>query len=217
VLISFLRFIQKEAAVLYIVGDLFDFWFEYRSAVPSQSARVIFELYQLVQSGVRVVYVPGNHDLWPGRYFSEQVGVDLPDDPVDVTHQGKRLYLTHGDAFRDDWKFRLSRGILKHPICIGLFRLLHPDLGAWLARCTSRWSERRARQRPDTNDQLFLGAAEAKIANGFDYVICGHYHRNRVETIGDGKLILLGDWVQHDGYAVMIDGEIEIKSWGGLI
>jgi UDP-2,3-diacylglucosamine hydrolase len=212
VLIDFLRAIQTDAAVLYIVGDLFDFWFEYRSVVPAHGARVLFELYHLIQQGVRVVCLPGNHDLWLGRYLSEQVGMELPGDPLVVGHQNKKLYLTHGDAFRRDWAFRFSRGILKHPWCIGLFRLLHPDFGMWLAQCTSRVSERHVRN-SDLDQKILHREAVAKIAEGCQYVICGHYHRVCMEDIGDGKLIVLGDWVYDDTYAVMENGEIELKRW----
>lgn len=215
-LISFLRAIQADASVLYIVGDLFDFWFEYRGVVPAHGARVLFELYHLVQSGVRVVCLPGNHDIWLGHYLSEQVGVDVVTDPVTVTHQQKTLCLTHGDSFRRDGSFKLSRGILKNPLCIWLFRLLHPDLGLWLAKWTSRISERQTRDVVADTQALHLGAAE-KVAAGHDYVVCGHYHREYIESVGNGKLVVLGDWVRYDTYGVMVNGEIELKRWENKI
>ena len=140
-LIGFLRAIRKDAECLYIVGDLFDFWFEYRSVIPAHGARVIFELYHLVQSGTRVIYLPGNHDSWLGGYLSEEVGAELPGPFCDVSHQNRRLYVTHGDIFQQNWKFELRRRILSHPFCIALFRWLHPDIGAYLARFVSRSSD----------------------------------------------------------------------------
>ena len=213
VLIGFLRAIREDAEVLYIVGDLFDFWFEYRSVITATGARVIFELYALVQAGVRVVYLPGNHDLWPGSYFSDQVGMELPGDPVTATHQGKRLFLTHGDSFRMDWKFRLSRGVLKSPWSIRLFRLLHPDLGARLAEWTTRWSEYRASQKKNANKQMFRKGVLARVPTDYDYVVCGHYHRLQNRPLDAGQLIILGDWLRLDSYGVMADGEIVLKRW----
>ena len=131
-LIAFLRSIRETAEVLYIVGDLFDFWFEYGSVVPKHGARVLFELHFLLHSGVRVVYLPGNHDVWLGPYLAEEVGVELPGGPVEVEHQGKRLFLAHGDEFRRDWKYRMSRAVIKNRFCIRLFRWLHPDVGHFL-------------------------------------------------------------------------------------
>jgi len=213
-LIGFLRRIRDDAEMLYIVGDLFDFWFEYRTAVPATGARVLFEIYALVQAGVRVVYLPGNHDIWLGPYLSEQVGVELPGGPVSVTHQGVRIFIAHGDEFRSDRTFRISRKILKTPVCIALFRLLHPDLGALLARATSRVSEFRAWRRPDPSRKIFTRAAEAKFAEGFDAVVCGHYHRPLCERVDGGTLVILGDWVKEDTYAVLENGTFEVRRWG---
>jgi UDP-2,3-diacylglucosamine hydrolase len=216
-LIDFFRVIQTDAEALYIVGDLFDFWFEYRSAISSTSARVICELYVLIQAGVRVVYIPGNHDLWPGHYFSEQLGVELPGDPVSVIHQGKRLHITHGDAFRTDWKFKLSRYVLKHPLAIALFRLLHPDLGNWLAKATSHFSDKRTkrghRQTIEEAHETYMLGAERIIHTGIDIVVCGHYHHLKKVTVQEGELVILGDWMRYDSYAVLENGDITLHQW----
>ena len=217
-LIDFLRAIRNDAEVLYIVGDLFDFWFEYRSVVPAHGARVIFELYHLVQSGTRVIYLPGNHDSWLGGYLSEQVGVELPGHFCDVVHQDRRLYVTHGDIFQQSWKFELRRRILNHSLCIALFRWLHPDIGAYLARVVSRASDvgikEGTRKRKKTYlPSYFLKCAAEKLAEGFDFVICGHYHALRVEPMGGGTLVVLGDWLRYDAYAVLENGEIALKQW----
>ena len=119
-LIGFLRSIRHDAGVLYILGDLFNFWFEYRTVVPSCGARVLFELYNLVQAGTRVVYLPGNHDIWLGPYLSEEVGLELLGGPTVVSHQGRRLFIAHGDEFGTAATFRFSRAILKNPVCIAL-------------------------------------------------------------------------------------------------
>ncbi len=236
VLIDFLKSIRHGARALYIVGDLFDFWFEYRTTIPSSGARVLFELYNLVEAGVNVIYLPGNHDLWPSEYFSEQLGVELPGGPVTVTHQGLKIHIAHGDEIRTDWRFRLSRGVLKNRFCVALFRLLHPDLGAILARSTSRLSEFRIRRRGPGNRDILYRAAGEKIEEGFDIVIHGHYHfslharvgGSAVEQAGpkvcpghhadgaaerSGELVVLGDWIQQYTYAVLEGGRIQLKKW----
>ncbi len=236
VLIDFLRSIRHDARALYIVGDLFDFWFEYRTTIPSSGARVLFELYNLVEAGVRVIYLPGNHDLWPGEYFSGQLGVELPGGPITVTHQGLKIHIAHGDEIRTDWRFRLSRGVLKNRFCVGLFRLLHPDLGAILARSTSRLSEFRIRRRGSGNRDILYKAAGKKIAEGIDIVIHGHYHFFLHARVGGsdgdqsgpkgcpgnptdrpaergGELVVLGDWIQQCTYAVLENGKIRLKKW----
>ncbi len=213
-LINFLRAIQKDAGALYIVGDLFDFWFEYRSVVPAHGARVLFELYNLVQSGTRVIYMPGNHDIWLGPYLSEQVGAELPGPVCDTAHQNRRVYVTHGDIFRRDWKFNLSRRVLNNPLCIALFGYLHPDIGAYLARIVSRFSGYGIEKQKEKNyANLYTARAAEKIAEGFDIVICGHYHALVVQPIHGGTMVVLGDWMRYDSYAVLENGDIALKQW----
>lgn len=212
-LTAFLRAIRDDAETLYIVGDLFEFWFEYRTVVPTLGARVLFELYALVQAGVRVVCLPGNHDIWLGPYLAEQVGLKLPGGPITVTHQGLTLHIAHGDEFRTDWKFRISRAVLKNKICIALFRLLHPDVGACLACLVSRISASFILSRSVSSPDICLSAAKAKIAEGVDIVLCGHYHRPLLKTLDGGTLVVLGDWVSADVYAVLENGKIELKKW----
>ena len=212
-LIGFLRTLRDRADMLYIVGDLFDFWFEYRTAVPNVGARVIFELYNLVQAGVRVICLPGNHDIWLGSYLQEQVGLELPGGPVTVTHQGLRFYIGHGDEFRTDWKFRLSRAILKNAICIRLFRMVHPDLGDTLAQLVSKLSEAWLRNHAGPNRAPLLRGAQEQIDKGADIVICGHYHPPRHEPLGSGTLIVLGDWINDDSYAILENGVLKLETW----
>jgi len=170
-----------------------------------------------VQAGVRVIYIPGNHDLWPGHYFSEQLGIELPGDPVVVTHQGKRLHITHGDTFRTDWKFKLSRYVLKHPIAIALFRLLHPDFGNWLATSTSNFSDKRTKRGHQQTIQqahlTYVSGAEKLIQSGIDLVVCGHYHHLKKTAIQNGTLVILGDWMRYDSYAVLENGDMTLHQW----
>jgi UDP-2,3-diacylglucosamine hydrolase len=212
-LVHFLRSIRQDAEILYIVGDLFDFWFEYRSVVPSAGARVVFELYALTQAGVRVVYIPGNHDIWPGSYLSREVGLDVSQGPVTVSHQGLRIRIVHGDEHRRDWRFRLSRGILRNPVCIKLFRLLHPDLGTMLARRTSRLSDYQGRSCTQRGWEAFRDVARETLDGDIDTLVCGHYHRPLVEPMGKGTLVVLGDWITEDTFAVLEDGRMRIERW----
>ncbi len=213
-LIAFLQSIREDAEVLYILGDLFEFWFEYRTAIPAYGARVLFELHALVQAGVRVVYVPGNHDIWLGPYLTEQVGLECTDGPITVAHHGRTLYLAHGDECRTDRLFRASRAILRSPTCIALFRLLHPDLGALLARLTSRVSGYHAHLNPCPGLDRPLGHARHVIAQGADMFLCGHYHRVLEKVVDGGTVVFLGDWLNASGtYAVLEDGAIDLRKW----
>lgn len=213
-LISFLRHLDPNDE-LYIVGDLFDFWFEYQHSVPRTGARVIFELYGVVQRGVPVSIFPGNHDIWLGSYLIDDVGLQLCESPTEVELQGKRVYVTHGDEFNASIQFKVSRAILKNPFCIKLFRLLHPDLGVVLGRTMSAVSDARARAVPCDDRGVYEIAADRLIQSGNDIVVCGHYHKGIVLDIFEGRLVVLGNWLRSDTYAVMEDGKINLMRWNG--
>ena len=211
-LIAFLRHFEAGDR-LFIVGDLFDFWFEYRSSVPTTGARVIFELYVLGQRGIQVVIMPGNHDIWLGSYLREQVGLDVQSNPLEIELQGKKLTITHGDEFGADWKFWISRAILKSRLCIWLFGLLHPDLGVALGRRTSQVSDAQSRATPSSDRKVYETAAEKLIQAGHDIVLCGHFHSPVDLVIMDGRLIVLGNWLGSDTYAVMENGDVRLMRW----
>jgi UDP-2,3-diacylglucosamine hydrolase len=214
-LISFLRSLHGKAQSLYLVGDLFDFWFEYKSVVPRKHARTLFELYRLIVSGTKVVYLGGNHDFWLGTYLTEEVGIAVSFTPIEVHHQGLRLYIAHGDGLLSkDGGYRLLKRVLRSRICIALFRLLHPDFGAFLANLVSRSSRvyRNAPEEPFCLDQGYLEAAQEKFNQGFDAAIFGHIHYPIHHTTPK-TLIVLGDWIQHFSYAVLEDGRFELRRW----
>ncbi len=212
-LIAFLQHVRERADTLYIVGDLFDFWFEYKRSVPTTGARVVFELYAAVQGGLRIVSLPGNHDIWIGDYLSRQVGLELPGGPVDTEIQGRRVLIAHGDEFREDLPFRISRGILKSSFCIRLFSWIHPDVGVRLGRWTSHLSEARTGNTHVHNRRVYTKAANRLLAGDADVVVFGHYHAPIVEQLDGGTLIVLGDWVIEDSYAVLEDGTFRLMRW----
>ena len=128
--ISFLNTILGRADFLYIVGDLFDFWFEYRRAIPKVNLKILFKLHQLVESGVRINYFAGNHDVWLGNYLQDEIGVHIIREPRDVRHNSLTFYVAHGDGvIKQDRKQRLLNRIFKNRFNIFLYRLIHPDIG----------------------------------------------------------------------------------------
>ena len=215
-LTTFLRRLRGRVSHLYIVGDLFDFWFEYSSVIPNTAPRVVFELYNLVQSGTKVVLFAGNHDYWLGPYLSREVGLDIELDSRTVTHQGLNLFLHHGDGiYPDDHGYRFLKKVLRNPLAISLFRLIHPDCAFWLARNTSKTS-RNYLAPPgfdDKNRESFRKAGDAHLARGCDAVIFGHAHIPLIERRPGGSLIMLGDWIEHYSYILLEDGQFTLHSW----
>ncbi len=219
-LTSFFSEVQREAETLYILGDLFDFWFEYKSVVPRGYTEVLFGIHQLILTGVRVVYIGGNHDFWVGSYLSDEIGMEVSREPLEAEYQGLRVYMAHGDGVSaGDRGYRALKRVLRNPISIKLFSLVHPDIGRKIARFASRSSRARiSRVDIDYKDNLkiqkaYVNVAETKFEEGFDLVIFGHIHSPFVRR-SDGKtLAVLGDWIDNFSYGVLSGGEFRIRRW----
>ncbi len=214
---DFFRWLRGKVSHLYIVGDLFDFWFEYSSVVPNTAPHVIFELYNLVQSGTKVTVFAGNHDYWFGPYIKDHVGLKTELYELVVEHQGKRIYLHHGDGlYPKDYGYRLLKKVLRNKLSIILFRLLHPDFASWIARFTSKTSRSYLAPPPEKRDYhlaLFRNIADNHLKDDFDAVVYGHSHIPLVEQRGNGTLILLGDWISHNTFVLLENGEFTCHSW----
>ncbi|MDP2984266.1 MAG: UDP-2,3-diacylglucosamine diphosphatase [Candidatus Latescibacter sp.] len=216
-LVSFLRGLRGGVSHLYIAGDLFDFWFEYRSAVPAIAPQVVFELYNLVQAGTSVTLLAGNHDYWFGPYLRDEVGLNLHHDALIVEHQRLRLYLHHGDGlYPGDYGYRFLKRIVRSKLSIALFSLIHPDLARRIAEITSKTSRQYLAPPPGRDEWyagLFRTIADQRLSEGYDAVIYGHSHVPLIDDREKGKLILLGDWITHETYVLLENGNFTLHSW----
>jgi len=177
---------------------------------------VLFELYNLTSSGTRVVYLGGNHDFWLGSYLSEAVGIQVYTEPISVEHCGLRIYVAHGDEFSGDTGYRLLRKVLHHRLSIRLFRGLHPDLGAVLARWASRASgEANVDRDFPVFKERYTQTAKGKFDEGFDAVVFGHLHVPLLWERDGKTFIVLGDWVRHFSYAVLRERRFSLLRWEG--
>jgi len=209
---------------LYVLGDLFDFWFEYRSVVLSANFPVLRALAELHDSGVRLHYVVGNHDCWAGPFMENVIGFSVYKEPVAVEISGTRVFLCHGDGLNlRDYGARAFRAISRWRVAIALFRAVHPDLAMRFGRMVSGLS----RQLVNAETPGRLREAEAvrryalrKLRNGdVDMVLAGHCHvptDTSIEVDGRTKrYINVGDWLTHFTYAELSQGEIVLKRFGG--
>jgi len=214
---DFLRWLKGRVSHLYIVGDLFDFWFEYKSVVPNEAPQVVFELYNLIRSGTSVTLFAGNHDYWLGPYLKDSVGLNIIYDDLVVQHQGRSIYIHHGDGlYPHDHGYRILKKILRNGMSIFLFRLLHPDFARNLAHITSKTS-RNYLNPPDgnveKNTRLFRDIANNRLSEGYDAVVYGHSHVQLVEECSNGMLVLLGDWIKYNTYIIMENGTFTLHNW----
>jgi len=215
-LLGFLKSVQPAAEQLFIVGDLFDFWFEYATVIPKGFHRTLAALQQFTDNRIPVHYLVGNHDCWMGDFFQTELGVSVHRLPFEVTLQGKRVFLHHGDGLAEnDLGYRLMKPVLRNPFAISMYRLLHPDIGVRLARGTSRSSRGYTTQKHYGAEEGMVRYAEELIAGGVDIVVMGHHHKPSRVQLGTGTYANLGDWIEYNTYGEMADGTIELKEWDG--
>ncbi|MFH1278190.1 MAG: UDP-2,3-diacylglucosamine diphosphatase [Candidatus Eisenbacteria bacterium] len=214
----FLRFLalaRKEAGTLYIVGDLFDFWFEYSQVLPKTHTVIFTGLAGLVRSGVEVVYLAGNHDYWIGEFFSRTVGLRIRRESVILETQGRRLYVTHGDdltAGRDPG-YRFLRRLVRSSWAIRAYHWIHPDIGIPFARWASHRSRSYSNRKKFILNRTLESAILDKLREGFDGIVMGHIHVADRFTYEEGECLVLGDWMETFTYAVLREGKLELKRW----
>ena len=204
-----------RAAGLVIAGDLFDFWFEYRTAIPRRHFVTLTLLRRLREAGITVHYLNGNHDFWLGRFLAAEVGIETHDGPLTLAAQGRRLWVHHGDGLvGGDLGYRVLRRVIRHPVSIALYGLLHPDLGLPLAHQVSRWSRQSRGERKLEPERLWREIAEPRFAEGFDAVLVGHFHHVYERREPGREFFLLGDWIERCSYAVLEGGAVRLERWG---
>ncbi len=213
-LLSFLSQVEPECEILYILGDLFDFWFEYKNLIPKQFNSVLFALKRLKDSGSKIIYLAGNHDFWLGDFLPKQLGIVVHSDFLEVSHQGKRLFLTHGDGLaKKDIGYRILKKILRNRVNIWLYRQLPTDFSFWLAKKVSHSSGNYNKLNEATYLEEYKNFAKEKINSGFDFVIMGHVHQPIKEKIGNGFYVNLGDWMKNFSYGVLEKGELRLERY----
>lgn len=215
-LVDLLYSIKDDAEALYIVGDLYDYWFEYRRVIQKQFFRTLTAIQDLVEAGVKVVYVIGNHDFLHRDLYRNVIGVELVDVSLKREYFGKRFYIAHGDDYvQNDTGYRILKKILRNRFMQGLFGLVHPDLGIYIAGGTSKKS------RAYTNDKEYgekdglLASASGIINLGYDFVVFGHLHQRQYVKMGNGYYVNLGSWLEQPCYGVFNGHSFEIIDWKG--
>ncbi|MCK4753865.1 MAG: UDP-2,3-diacylglucosamine diphosphatase [Calditrichia bacterium] len=210
--VEFLREIEKSASSVFFVGDLFDFWFEYKYVIPKKHFAIIHQLARMREKNIKITYLAGNHDFWLGSFFDRELGIQTLNDEWTGEIEGKRFFLYHGDGIaKKDSGYRLLKKILRNPVSIKLYRWIHPDLGIPFARFASG-SSRQYTNRIDLKDHSdYIDFARKRFEEGYDYVIMGHRHNPYEHEENGKKYINLGDWLDYFSYAVFDGIDLKIK------
>jgi UDP-2,3-diacylglucosamine hydrolase len=212
--LAFLSHVQQHGEQLFIMGDLFDYWFEYKYVIPRGYHHVLSKLAAMAEQGIKIHYVAGNHDFWLKDFFPNDLGIPVHKDPFGMTLRGKKFYFHHGDGLAlKDTGYRILKKILRSPVSIFLYSLLHPDWTAPIARGSSKTSREYTGTKDFGETDGMIKFAEEKLAEGYDAVIMGHRHKPMEHITPHGSYLNLGDWITFNTYAEFDGKQLLLKVW----
>lgn len=227
-IVSFLEEIKDDAAEIFLAGDMFDFWYEYRKVVPKGYVRLLGKLANLTDRGIPIHFFVGNHDMWMKDYFRKELNIPVYFEPMEFERNGKKILIGHGDGLGPgDHGYKRLKRIFRNPVCQWLFGILPPLLGMGLANYLSR----RSRAQTGSSEETFLGEDKEWLITyckdvlkkkKIDFFVFGHRHlaidfRLKDET-GNvvSRYINLGDWISSYTYAVFDSTGMHLRSYTGM-
>lgn len=218
--VKWLEMVEKDAEHIFLLGDFFDFWFEYKSVVPRGFTRVLGKLAQITDKGIPISFFVGNHDLWMDDYFEKEIGVKIYRKTQIFEFYGKKFFLGHGDGLGPkDIKFKLMKKVFINPLAKWLFARVHPNFAISIANYFSH----RSKLANGDEYKIFMGKekewlvayAERKLETlDIDYFLFGHRHLAMdIELSNGARYINTGEWVTKTNYAVFEEGELFLKEF----
>ncbi|MCB9262509.1 MAG: UDP-2,3-diacylglucosamine diphosphatase [Flavobacteriales bacterium] len=218
-IVRWLDYIKTDAEKIFLLGDVFDFWFEYKKVIPKGFVRLQGKIAELVDAGIEIYLFKGNHDMWMFHYFQEELGIKLICHELEFEYHGKQFYLHHGDGLgQGDYGYKFIKKIFRNPLCIWLFGILPPRWGLGLAHYFSS----KSRLANAANDEIFDQNSEWLLhycnemvtQKHFDYLIFGHRHLPLDLALNNGgHYINLGEWLHHFTYADFDGNNLELKTF----
>jgi UDP-2,3-diacylglucosamine hydrolase len=218
--VSWLDKISCEACEIFLLGDIFDFWFEYKKAVPRGFTRLLGKLASLTDNGIPVHFFTGNHDIWISDYLPAETGMIIHREPCIIYRNEKKIYLAHGDGLGpDDMKYKLIKKIFTNPAAQWVFQKLHPNTGIGFAH---HWSFNNCYSRGEVppfkaeEERLVIYSRELLQNEHFDFLIFGHRHLAVVYQLRENsKFVILGDWIRQYTYAVFDNDNLFLQHFTG--
>jgi UDP-2,3-diacylglucosamine hydrolase len=211
-LVRWLDRIQADAAEVFLMGDVFDFWFEYKTVVPRGYIRFLGKLSQMADAGIKLYFFKGNHDMWMFDYFEKELGATIITNELEMERNGKKFYLHHGDGLGPgDDTYKILKRIFRSKICQWLFARLHPNFGVGIANYWSRHSRIASEKNETCKDMeqewLVIYSRQLLQTKFYDYLVFGHRHLPLDVPLNEGsRYVNLGEWVNYNSYAEF-DGE----------
>lgn len=207
-IVAFLEVIRKDAAIIFILGDLFDFWYEYKRVIPKGHVRILGKLAELSDSGIKLYFFTGNHDMWMNGYFENELGAEVDMEPKEFEFNGVTFLIGHGDGLGPgDHRYKFLKKVFRNKISRLMFGALHPSWGIGLANYFSR----KSRAATGKMDKQFLGEDKEWLIiyckgmlkrKHYDYFLFGHRHLPMEIDLGQGSTYInTGDWINYFTYA----------------
>lgn len=220
--VRWLDTIKDDAKELYLVGDIFDFWHEYKRVVPKGFVRFFGKLAELSDAGVKINFFSGNHDVWAYKYFKEELNIEIFHKPISCEYSNKKFHIGHGDGIGPgDYGYKVLIRIFRNPLLQWIFARLHPNFAMWIG---STWSKSSRYSKgivaedyagPEKELQILFAKKELKQTHS-DYFIFGHRHIPWDLKLSEtSRIINLGDWIYSFTYAVFDGNNIELKQFEG--
>ena len=218
--VAWLNEVKKDAEAIFILGDLFDFWFEYKTVVPKGFVRVLGKLAEIKDSGIPIYFFVGNHDLWMRDYFEKELNIPVYHEPQEFTIDGVKMLIGHGDGLGPgDKGYKRMKKVFTFKPFQWMFRWLHPDLGMKLGQYMSVKNklisgDEDAKYLGDENEWLVQYCKKKLTETHYDYFVFGHRHLPLdIQLQENSKYINLGDWIQYFTYGVFEDKQLQIKEF----
>lgn len=219
-IVAWLNSIAKDVQILYLMGDVFDYWFEYKEVVPRGYVRLLGKLAELSDAGVEMHYFTGNHDMWVFDYLPKEIGLQIHRNPIQKEYNGKKFFLGHGDGLGPgDFGYKFIKKVFANKLSHWLFARVHPNTGIGLMKFFSR----KSRIATGTSDDVYLGddkewlmvfCREVLQKEHYDYFIFGHRHLPLDKQLNNkSRYINLGEWINHFTYAVFDGKELLLEKF----
>lgn len=211
-LVRWLDSIKEDAAEVFLMGDIFDFWFEYKTVVPKGYIRFLGKLAEMADAGVKLYLFKGNHDMWMFDYFERELDAAIITNELEIERNGKKFYLHHGDGLGPgDHFYKILKKIFRSGLCQWLFARLHPNFGVGVANYWSKHSriagESNEARKSEQKEWLVIYSRELLKTHFYDYLVFGHRHLPLdIQLNEHSRYLNLGEWVNYNSYAVF-DGE----------
>jgi UDP-2,3-diacylglucosamine hydrolase len=217
-LVRWLDSVKHTASTIYLLGDMFDFWFEYRTVVPKGFVRFFGKLAELVDSGIEIHFFIGNHDIWVFNYFEKEIGLTVHHEPLTVKHFGKTFYLRHGDGVEDnETGFRFIRKIFHNKFLQKCFMCVPPRLGQnlgywWAKKSRENLTDNKTKYKGEDGENIVRFAKKYAETHKIDYFVFGHRHiLLNLQLANKETLIILGDFIQYFSYGKFDGKNFELE------